>query len=99
MRVGTVPAERPRPNSARDASQEFESLFIAKLFEAMRKTAPEGGVLAASGGEQMFRSMMDDEISRQIAHAGGLGLGDMLYQQLSRDTAAERGGERNDANR
>ena len=30
----------------------------------------------------IFREMLDQELSRQIAFAGGFGIGDMLYQQL-----------------
>ena len=66
----------------REATQQFEGLFLTQMLEAMRRTAPKGGILPASSGEQMFRQMFDQEIAQRMAQSGGVGIGEMLYQQF-----------------
>src|SRR5438128_248004 len=65
-----------------EAAQEFESLFIDQMLQTMRRSMPEGGLLGAGSGQRTFREMLDQEMSRQIAHSGGLGVGELLWQQL-----------------
>lgn len=71
------------PHTLREAAQEFESIFLAKLFESMRETVPNGGILGSDSGTKTFQQMLDQELSRQIAHAGGLGIGELLYRQFA----------------
>jgi flagellar protein FlgJ len=80
-------ADPTTPHTVREAAQEFESLFVAKMMETMRRTVPQGDLLGDSSGLQMFREMLDHETARQIAHAGGFGIGEMLTQQLAPDEA------------
>jgi peptidoglycan hydrolase FlgJ len=70
------------PGTLREAAQEFESLFIAQMMKSMRGTVPQSGLMGSDSGQGIFREMLDQELSRQIAFAGGFGIGDMLYQQL-----------------
>lgn len=74
----------------REATQQFEGLFLAQMLEAMRKTAPTGGILPANSGEQMFRQMFDQEIAQRMAQSGGVGIGEMLYQQFVGSVAKEK---------
>lgn len=78
------------PDPLRAATQEFESLFVAKLLEAMRRTVVQGGALPAGGGEEIFRQGLDQEVAQRVAAAGGLGIGEMLYRQMA--TAAPDAG-------
>ena len=66
----------------KEACQGFESVFIQKLWEQMRKNVPQEGYLH-SKQEAMYQSMYDQEFSKKMADAGGIGLGDMLYEQLA----------------
>lgn len=66
----------------RQACEGFESIFIQKMWEQMRSSVPKGGYLH-SREEEMYQSMFDQEFSKKMASAGGIGLGDMLYEQLS----------------
>ena len=83
----------------REACQGFESIFIQKMWEQMRATIPESGFL--KGREERFwQSMYDQELAKTMAGAGGIGLADMMYEQLSRNlrsvgkhTAAAVGGQ------
>lgn len=65
----------------REAAKGFESIFIQKLWEQMRKTVPKEGYLH-SKEEDQYLSMFDKDMSEKLADAGGIGLGDMLYKQL-----------------
>ena len=73
------------PNKAaklREACEGFESVFIQKLWEQMRKNVQKEGYLH-SRDEQMYQGMYDTEFSKKLTQAGGIGLADMLYEQLS----------------
>jgi peptidoglycan hydrolase FlgJ len=78
-----LPAAGSAPRDLREATGEFESLFITQIMQAMRATVPESGLMGDGGGQRVFREMLDQELSRHIAHAGGLGIGEILYRQLT----------------
>ncbi len=47
-------------------SRDFESVFLNKLLSTMRKTIPKSG-LFDSYASDMFQSMMDEEMSKEMA--------------------------------
>jgi peptidoglycan hydrolase FlgJ len=85
MGIGALPAipsGGDTPRTLREATEEFESLFVAQMMRSMRSTVPDSGLLGAGGGQQIFREMLDHELSRRAAYSGGFGIGEMLYRQL-----------------
>ena len=75
------PADKEK--KPRESCEGFESIFIQKMWEQMRATIPESGLL--KGREEKFwQSMYDQELAKTMAGAGGIGLADMMYEQLSR---------------
>ena len=66
----------------RDACQKFEAVFISKLWKEMRNTVPKEGYLH-SKHEDKYLSMFDREFAEKMAAGGGIGLADMIYEQLS----------------
>lgn len=66
----------------RESCEGFESIFLQKMWEQMRKTVPKEGYLH-SKDEEMYQSLFDVELCKKMASAGGIGLADMLYEQLS----------------
>ncbi|MBF0422198.1 MAG: rod-binding protein [Magnetococcales bacterium] len=72
----------------RQASADFEALFIKQMLSAMRKTIPKdpngSGLIRESQGEKIFRDMLDSEYANMMSHrkGGGLGLGEMMFKQL-----------------
>ncbi|MBM3282701.1 flagellar biosynthesis protein FlgJ [Candidatus Gottesmanbacteria bacterium] len=71
--------------SLRQACQDFESIFIFHLMKNMRQTVPKSYSMLYGGlSEDIYRSMMDEEIARNIARGPGIGLAEILYRQLSR---------------
>lgn len=74
----------PRQNSQqklRKACNDFEAVFISKMWEQMRATIPKGGLMH-SPQEDMYRSMFDRDFAEKMASDGGIGISDMLYDQL-----------------
>ncbi|HCG04901.1 MAG TPA: peptidase M23 [Desulfovibrio sp.] len=66
----------------REACEGFESIFVQKMWEQMRATLPKEGYLH-SKEEEMWQSMYDQELAKKMTSAGGIGLADMIYEQLS----------------
>ncbi|MDR2893208.1 MAG: rod-binding protein [Deltaproteobacteria bacterium] len=81
LRKRMTPEQDPK-GKLREACQGFETIFIQKLWEQMRANVPKEGYLH-SPQESMYQSMYDNEFAKKMAEAGGIGLGDMLYEQLS----------------
>ncbi|MBT5471590.1 MAG: hypothetical protein HOK41_13385 [Nitrospina sp.] len=71
-------------------SRDFESVFLNKLLTAMRKTVPKSGLLD-SFATDMFQSMMDEEMSKEMAKNKGMGMGEMVYKDLSKTNRLLRG--------
>ncbi|MFW5730046.1 MAG: peptidoglycan DD-metalloendopeptidase family protein [Desulfonatronovibrionaceae bacterium] len=67
----------------RKACEQFESVFLQKIWEQMRSTVPKEGYLH-SKEQDMYQSMFDEELSKDMARSGGIGLAEMMYGQLSK---------------
>jgi peptidoglycan hydrolase FlgJ len=65
------------------ACKDFEAIILNQMLSAMRKTVPEGGLFEKSYGEKIYQSMSDEELSKNMAHNKGMGLGEMLFKQLT----------------
>ncbi len=66
----------------RSVSQEFEALFLQQMLGAMRSTVPDSDLLGDSRAEETFETMLDEEMSKEMSQAGGIGLADILYKQM-----------------
>ena len=85
-KFGQVDSEKEMENVARD----FESVFVNKLLESMRKAIPKSGLLDSSALD-MYQSMMDQEMAKNMSERKGMGLGEMVYKDLSRLDKVFRG--------
>jgi Rod binding domain-containing protein len=83
---GSTKSEEKMEKVARD----FESVFINKLFESMRKAIPKSDLLNSSSLE-MFQQMMDQEMAKEMSKRKGMGMGEMVYNDLSRMNKLLRG--------
>tara|TARA_Y100001960_G_scaffold172258_1_gene180561 strand:- start:56 stop:376 length:321 start_codon:yes stop_codon:yes gene_type:complete len=79
-----IPESRGKNNDTRlrEASNEFEAIFIQQMLKTMRKTSLESDFIKKSEGEKIFRSMLDEQYAILSARSGRLGLGEMIFQQL-----------------
>jgi flagellar protein FlgJ len=65
------------------ACRDFESVFINYMLQQMRRTVPRDGLFNGGQAEQIYTSMLDNETAKSISRQGGLGLADLLREQLS----------------
>lgn len=77
-----TPGAATAPQSpAAKAAQEFEAVFIASFLQEMLEQA-RPKTMGGGAGEQMFGSLMANEIGKEIAASGGLGLTRSVEAQL-----------------
>lgn len=77
-----TPAADQTDPQLRAACSEMESLFINYLFKEMRATIDKSGFISGGRAEEIFTSLLDVEMSREISGAGGIGLAAILLEQL-----------------
>lgn len=76
--------ENKEKEDLKKVSQDFEALFLKKLFDEMDKTVDRKNSLFDGGNaEEIFRGMLNDERAKSISKSGGIGLGELIYKQLS----------------
>ena len=78
-----APAVSKQDAALRSALQDFESVFLSMIWQRLRDTVPTGGLLGGTASEKLFRSMLDDEMSKEMSKAGGIGLAKMMYKQMA----------------
>lgn len=73
----------------KEACREMEAYFIQYLFKTMKSSTQLGdGIIPKGEHEEIFEDMLIEEQSKEATKAGGIGLSDMLYKQLSKEYAA-----------
>lgn len=65
-------------------SQEFEGIFTKILYKQMKATVIKSDFMPESNAKEMFQSMLDEKLAEDSTKAGGIGLGDMMYNQLKK---------------
>ncbi|MEN8258380.1 MAG: rod-binding protein [Thermodesulfobacteriota bacterium] len=71
----------------RKACNDFEALLTKQMLSTMRESTFETeGLFEKSYGEKLFQSMADQEMAERMATGGGIGFGDMLFQQLTKNS-------------
>jgi flagellar protein FlgJ len=69
----------------REATEAFESYFLQMMMREMRRTLnDEQRIIPKSNAERIFTDMLDQENAIQMARAGGVGLADAMFQQMTR---------------
>lgn len=88
----TLPGlERPldRDESLRKACREFESVFTNELLKNMRRTVEKCDLFHGGQGEEIYESLLDQELSKKMAGMGPQSLANLLYRQFRRATQDE----------
>ncbi len=64
----------------KEACSEFESIFMHQMLKEMRKTVnPKNTLVYGGQAEEIFSDMLDQERAKEMK----IGLGDMMFRQLS----------------
>jgi Rod binding domain-containing protein len=67
----------------RDVCEQFEAYFAAELLKTARENGHFEGMLKESRAEKVFGAQRDDELARVLGKRGALGIGRLLYDELS----------------
>lgn len=82
MQAANKPASK---TEVEKAAKEFESFFAFYLLKVMRESVPKSGLLNSGMSENIYNSIIDENIAEGIAARGGLGLSDLLIRQMELD--------------
>ena len=85
--IGATNAPEKSPSQVadqklRDVSKMYENHFLNEMMKAMRSTVQESGFVKVNQGEKIFREKLDNEYVDKWADRGGIGLADVIYDQL-----------------
>lgn len=67
----------------REACRGFETMFLSMMYRQMRATVPDNTLFGKSNSQKIWQSMLDDSLMEEVSKAGGVGLADMIYKQLT----------------
>ena len=85
MKIEQLIQSAKAPSSKKDiekAAKDFESFFAYYLLKVMRESVPKGGLLNSGMGENVYNSLIDENIAEGISSRGGLGLSDLIIKQM-----------------
>lgn len=75
----------------REVSDLYENHFIREMIKQMRSTVHESGLIKQNNAEKIFQGQLDDEYANQWGKAGGIGLSNIIYEQLLDKFGAKMG--------
>ena len=75
-------------DTLREVAGQFEALFIQMMLKSMRDANLGEGIFDSDAGKT-YQGMFDQQIAIELGRHQGLGLADMMVQQLSRGVQAE----------
>lgn len=87
--IATAPGATAAPQksakeraAAHKVAQEFEALMIGNMLKSMRATVGKDKLTGGGHGEEIYRSLLDQEYASSAAARGGLGLAQAIERQL-----------------
>ena len=69
----------------KEVAQQFEAIFIQQMYKEMRKTIPDDGLIQRGNADDVYTQLQDLEAAKITAQRGGIGLADLLMQQLMKN--------------
>ena len=83
--IGALGAAPPldRREQLHKLSRQLEGVFLNQLFQAMRSSVPQEGVLTQNQGQELFTQLFDERMAAEAADHMKHGLSEALYRQLA----------------
>lgn len=66
----------------REVSQEFEAVFLSQMLKPMFKGLDTEPPFGGGHAEKVFRGMMVDELGKEFAKTGGIGISEIIEKEL-----------------
>jgi len=73
-----------RDKKLKKACKAFESVFTYEMLKSMRRSIEKCDLFHGGQGEEIYESMLDQELSKKLAGNGINSISNQLYQQLKR---------------
>ena len=93
-RMGHVDSAAKAEKVARD----FEAVFIGQMLQPMFKDIEAEEPFGGGQGQEIWKTMMVDEIGKQMAKAGGIGLASSVKHEILRMQEAHQTAKSQTAN-
>lgn len=75
----------------RKACTDLEAVFINMMFKQMRSTVWKSQLMGGGYAEDMYEDMLYEKYAEEASKNKGIGIGDILYKQLSKKINKESG--------
>lgn len=70
---------------AKKVSQDFEAMVVAMMLKSMRETVGKDTLTGGGHGEEVYRSLLDQEYAAvSVKRGGGMGLAKMIEKDIIR---------------
>jgi flagellar protein FlgJ len=80
LREPLTPAQQDQ--KLKDVAKLYEKQFLGEMLKAMRSTVSESGFVKSNQAEKIFRGELDQQYVDKWGDNGGIGLSNLIYQQL-----------------
>ena len=77
-----VDVQKTSQEKLKKTCQDFESIFLTYMLKTMRASISESGFTDKSHESSILYGMFDEKLSEEMAGNGGMGLANMLFEQL-----------------
>lgn len=70
---------------AKKVSQDFEALFVGMMMKSMRATVGKDELTGGGHGDEVYRSMLDQEYANaSVKRGGGMGIAKIIEKDIIR---------------
>lgn len=83
-----LPDSKPldrKDHELKKACREFEAIFTYQLLKSMRRSVDKCDLFHGGQGEEIYESLLDQELAKKMAGQGSNSLAEFLYRQLRAD--------------
>jgi flagellar protein FlgJ len=77
--LGGTPAKAA---AIKKSAQDFEAMFMTSMLESMTAGMKPDKMFGGGQGEQMYRSMLNQEYGKAVAATGTLGIADSIEREM-----------------
>mgnify|MGYP003571316794 CR=1 FL=1 len=73
-----------RNEEIRKASVQLEAIMLKLMYNKMWETVPKDTLFGDDNAMDIYRDMYHEELTKQMAEDGGIGLANFIYEQMTK---------------